>query len=250
MSMSELNEIKRQSHKKTMALFKNIKTYRIIYRKWHDMISRCYNPKSCNYKYYGARGIKVCEEWLGKEGLYNFSKWILSIGYDEGKNGRCQSLDKINNDGNYEPSNCRLANQSIQNGNMRTKTKTGYKGVRLHSSKTCYYTGVKIDGLFIFIGSSKSKNECAKMRNEYIINNNLQKPLNIIKPELEEILPTKINIFRCYDKNNILLYEENNIKALSTKTNVTKQFIEQCLSGIRNSKLYRFEKEEKVIYEY
>lgn len=250
MSMSELNEIKRQSHKKTMVLFKDIKTYRTIYQKWHDMISRCYNPKSCNYKYYGARGIKVCEEWLGEEGLYNFCKWILSIGYDENKNGRCQSLDKINNDGNYEPNNCRLATPSIQNGNMRTKTQTGYKGVRLHATGSVFYTTVKINGKPFFIGDSKSKNECARMRNDFIIKNNLSKPLNIIKPELEEILPTKIRIYRCYNKENKLLYEERNIKHLAKILNITPQFIEQCLSGKRNSKLYNFKKEEKIVYEY
>ena len=248
--MSELNQIKRQSHKKTMALFKNIKSYKTIYKKWHDMVSRCYNPKNCNYKYYGARGIKVCEEWLGEEGLYNFSKWILSIGYDENKNGRCQSLDKINNDGNYEPNNCRLATPSIQNSNIRIKAQTGYKGVSLHTSGTCYTASLKFEGVRYFVGQSKSKNQCAKMINDFILKNNLQKPLNIIKSELENILPTKINTFKCYDKNHLLLYEERYINDLADKIKLSKFFIEQCLSGKRNSKLYTFEKEEKIVYEY
>lgn len=240
----------KKDNSKARALFKDAKSYKTIYTKWHDMIRRCYEPKCSNYKNYGARGIKVCDEWKNDDGLYNFCEWILSVGYDFSKSGREQSIDKINNDGNYEPSNCRLANQSIQNGNMRTKTKTGYKGVRLHSSKTCYYTGVKIDGLFIFIGSSKSKNECAKMRNDYIIKNDLKKPLNIIKPELEDVRPTSVIIYRVYDKNNVLLYESNNLEEICRKINVCSYFVWQCINKKRNSKLYNFEKEEKIIYEY
>ena len=243
-------DYKRNDNTKCRELFKNQKAYNTVYTKWHDMIRRCYCEKSKNYQYYGARGIRVCDEWRGENGLYNFCKWILSVGYDENKSGRQQSLDKINNDGNYEPSNCRLANPSIQNGNMRTKTKTGYKGVRLHSSKTCYYTSLKIDGNSIFIGTSKSKNECARMRNQYIIEHNLQKPLNVIKDELEDIIPTKVITFRVYNKNSILLYESNNLEEICKKINVCSYFVWQCINGKRNSKLYNFEKEEKIVYEY
>lgn len=247
--MKKLSEIKKDNLK-VRALFKDAKSYRTIYTKWRDMIRRCYDPKCSNYKHYGARGIRVCDEWRNEDGLYNFCKWILSVGYDFSKSGREQSLDKINNDGNYEPSNCRLATPSIQNGNMRTKTQTGYKGVRLHASGGVFYTNVKINGVVFHIGDSKSKNECARMRNDFIIKNNLLKPLNIIKPELEEILPTKIRIYRCYNKENKLLYEERNIKHLAKILNITPQFIGECLSGRRNSKLYNFKKEEKIVYEY
>ena len=242
---------KRNSYNKCLKLFKTYKNYKSVYSKWHDMIARCYNPKLKNYKYYGARGIKVCDEWLNNEnGLYNFCKWILSIGYDENKSGRYQSIDRIDNSKNYEPNNCRLATPSIQNGNMRTKTQTGYKGILLNTSGTIYYTSVKFNGVRFFIGQSKSKNECARMRNEYIIKHNLPKPLNEIKSELEDVLPTKINIFKAYDKNNNLLLEENNLKSLCKKLKLSKTFIEQCLKGSRNSKDYIFEKEVKIVYEY
>ena len=242
---------KRNSYNNCIKLFKTYKNYKSVYSKWHDMIARCYNPKLKNYKYYGARNIKVCDEWLNKkDGLYNFCKWILSIGYDENKSGRYQSIDRIDNSKNYEPNNCRLATPSIQNGNMRTKTKTGYKGVLLHSSGVVYYTSLKVDGKIVFMFQSKSKNQCAKMRNEYIINNNLQKPLNTITNELEDVLPTKINVYKVYDKNNILLFEENNLKNLSQKINLCSFFIEQCIKGERKSKLYNFKKEVKIVYEY
>ena len=239
-----------KAYNECISLFQNKKNYKIIYVKWHDMIRRCYDSKCNNYQNYGARGIKVCDEWLNKEnGFINFCKWIMSIGYDENKSGRYQSLDRIDNSKNYSPNNCRLATPSIQNGNMRIKSQTGYKGVLLHQTKSYYYTCIKMNGKRYYIGHSKSKNECAKMRNDYIIKHNLLKPLNEIKEELEDIIPTKIHIYRVYDKNNNLLYEENELKTLSKKIQLSCYFIEQCLNGNRNSKDYNFEKEVKFVYE-
>lgn len=73
-----------------------------IFIKYYHMKSRCFNPNESNYKRYGGRGITVCNEWLGEHGFENFVNWSVANGYKEGL-----SLDRINNDGNYEPSNCR-----------------------------------------------------------------------------------------------------------------------------------------------
>lgn len=64
--------------------------------------SRCENPNNIGYKNYGGRGISVCDEWKGNNGLLNFYNWAINNGYKEGL-----QIDRINNDGNYEPSNCR-----------------------------------------------------------------------------------------------------------------------------------------------
>jgi hypothetical protein len=79
------------------------------------MCRRCYYPKYERYHRYGGRGIKVCDEWLNS--YDNFKKWALDNGYDyDAPKGQC-TLDRINNDGNYEPSNCRWATNKEQSNN-------------------------------------------------------------------------------------------------------------------------------------
>lgn len=86
-----------------------------IYNVWRNMLKRCYLPNNANYKYYGARGIKVCEEWKNrKNGFTNFLKWAIANGYKEGL-----LIDRINVNGNYEPANCRWVTSRISANNKR-----------------------------------------------------------------------------------------------------------------------------------
>lgn len=70
-----------------------------------NMVDRCYNTECQDYKFYGARGIKVCDEWLNAP--WEFEKWALSHGYKKGL-----TIDRINGNGNYEPINCQWVSRS------------------------------------------------------------------------------------------------------------------------------------------
>lgn len=103
-----------------MLLEKKSKVDKKTYQCWLDMRQRCYNPNSKRYYTHGARGITICDRWL--ESYDNFLKDmdIKPEGY---------SIDRINNDGNYEPNNCRWATSKQQASNRRTNNNVTYKGI-------------------------------------------------------------------------------------------------------------------------
>lgn len=83
-----------------------------LYRVWISMRSRCINKKLKVYKYYGGRGIKVCEEW---NNFQVFESWAKNNGYKIGL-----QIDRINNNGNYNPLNCRFITALVNSINRRT----------------------------------------------------------------------------------------------------------------------------------
>lgn len=83
----------------------------VEYRAWQSMKDRCYNPNNVGFKNYGGRGIRVCDEWRK-----SFAAFYAHMG-DRPKD---HSLDRIDNDRDYEPGNCRWASREIQNANKRT----------------------------------------------------------------------------------------------------------------------------------
>ncbi len=210
---------------------KNQHSYNNIYRRYLDMKGRCYNPNNCNYKHYGARGIKVCDEWLGKDGYKNFEKWSLENGYKKEL-----SLDKIDNNGNYSPDNCRWTTRRIQNINKRpgTPNTSGFVGIRKHSHCNTYYGSVKINDKAYYTGMSDDIIIAAIMRNNYIIDNHLDNELNDLSQYADKYnmeirykpQPKIIGVIQ-YDLDMNFIEEFNSCYEASKKYNC-------CVSNIRN----------------
>lgn len=103
-----------------------------LYRTWQGMLSRCEHPSDPDYARYGGRGIAVCESW---HTLENFTR-------DMGPRPPGMTVDRRDNDGNYEPGNCRWATASEQASNRRSTRLIEFNGKRQTLAKWSSETGI------------------------------------------------------------------------------------------------------------
>lgn len=122
--------LKKEQDKENLGRFINGRMKSRLGKCWYGMKQRCYKKEDVAYKWYGDRGIKVCEEWINS--YENFEKWALLNGYQEHL-----TLDRIDVNGNYEPSNCRWATYKEQSLNKRNTLYIEHNG-EIKSLKSVY----------------------------------------------------------------------------------------------------------------
>lgn len=135
---------------------------RRLHTCWKDMRYRCLNPNHRDYRFYGGRGIKVCDRWLGKNGCDNFIK-------DMGLRPTPQhTLDRINSDGDYNKKNCRWATRHVQSINRRMfkKNTSGTTGVYWNVTNKRWTASIRAEGRLLNLGSFIIKDKAVIARKE------------------------------------------------------------------------------------
>lgn len=130
------------------------------YKIWAGMIQRCTNPKTDNYKHYGGRGITVCERWRN-----SFEAFYEDMGHRPSK---LHSVERINNDGNYEPDNCKWATKRKQSQNQqkRKDNKSKVKGVSYKKENNKWCAQIQHDYKRIHLGYFNSIEDAIAARRQ------------------------------------------------------------------------------------
>lgn len=106
-----------------------------VKRVWSAMVGRCHRPNSANYKWYGSRGVYVCDQW--RHDSEEFFLWAVANGYSPGL-----SIERKDNDGPYAPWNCTFADMTTQANNTRRNRRLEWNGINLSMSQWSRRTGI------------------------------------------------------------------------------------------------------------
>lgn len=176
-----------------------------LYKIHQGIQQRCNNPLSTGYENYGGRNIKICEEWID---FMEFKKWSYLNGYCDGL-----QIDRIDNDGNYEPNNCRWVNSKINNSSWEKRklvstNKTGFNGV--WESKGKFHAQLGYNGKRYSSKAFDTALEAAKERIRLEIKHTGEQRTNLHlelkESDHESVITIKlseyIKLIEFYNKNN------------------------------------------------
>lgn len=134
--------------------------YNRIYRIWSQMKRRCDLPTAVSYPNYGGRGISVCKEW--SDDYVSFKNWSLENGYEDNL-----TIDRTNNDGNYEPDNCRWTTRTVQANNRSTNRIVEYEGKKYTLAELGRQTGTDPDSISYRLNLGYSPERAVEMELDY-----------------------------------------------------------------------------------
>lgn len=161
-----------------------------LYSVWRAMLNRCSKPNSHGFKWYGGKGIKVCEEWANEyTGYVNFYNWSINNGYKEIKlpSGRNKlTIDRIDGTKGYCPDNCRWVEYETQLTNLPKlcTNKSGYVGVSWSKQEKKWICVISIKSHSKRIGGFATQKEAVEARNKFIEDNKLPHTKNVYIGEL------------------------------------------------------------------
>ena len=145
-----------------------------LHNIWSSMIKRTTVVDGVGNANYGARGISVCDEW--KNDFMSFYAWANSNGYSDGL-----TIDRIDNDGDYEPSNCRWTTRVIQSCNtrrIRANNTSGHRGVSFNKEKNRWVVQISVNKNRKTIGYFNSLDDASNAYDKYVTENNLEHTTN------------------------------------------------------------------------